>query len=391
LAIVGKGTINVLRGSIEINGYTLVEEKIIKIYSPSFDNALTVRSKEKVTIMKVTFEKHEFYKLYSLGDMENHTKIDTSWKMAADNILKDYLKKGHERILICGTKHVGKSTFLRYVVNRILSVDNEVSILDCDVEKPEMGPPGLLNLSSMKYPLLSPPYTRFACNKLEASPYLHRAAFYGYTRLKDDPCKYISCVSSLIDYWNSFEEEKTLIIHTNGYVKTIGNQMLLDLIDIVDPTHVIKFQGLQKEQIFSLDITQKAHIVSVHSKLRKQKPESNNRKTKLLSSNSSYLLTLSSYFLTSQTDDIMSLFLRNNVKFNASKNETIMKDEFYFIARTLASMKPYAVSFNAISFQLDKKQNNDFMLDVLNGSFIGLLVHNNNHEYCVGLGIVRSI
>ena len=102
--------------------------------------------------------------------------------------LEDYDDDDHHRrenhnqpskkqcMMILGAKSTGKSTFLRYVTNRLLSSSSSsnttntnsfnstdskndgVAILDTDVGCGELAPPGLLRLAIVRKPLLRPPY-----------------------------------------------------------------------------------------------------------------------------------------------------------------------------------------------------------------------------------------
>lgn len=75
----------------------------------------------------------------------------------------------HTRSCVQG---VGKSTFVRFLVNSLLSPrvsragDEDhtgtgaaaVAVLDLDLGQPELGPPGLLSLHIVRAPLLTPPH-----------------------------------------------------------------------------------------------------------------------------------------------------------------------------------------------------------------------------------------
>jgi len=93
------------------------------------------------------------------------------------------------RAVVCGAKGVGKSTCLRYAVNRLLSpppsppppsqssssssssspprraastsaAPREVAVIDCDLGQPEFNLPGTLALHVVAAPVLSPPHLR---------------------------------------------------------------------------------------------------------------------------------------------------------------------------------------------------------------------------------------
>jgi hypothetical protein len=73
---------------------------------------------------------------------------------------------------MCGAKGVGKSTFLQYMTNRMLSTSVSsnisaqqcVAILDLDSGQPEFSPPGLLILSIVSKPIMSDPSMHMICS-----------------------------------------------------------------------------------------------------------------------------------------------------------------------------------------------------------------------------------
>lgn len=63
------------------------------------------------------------------------------------------------RTVVCGGKGVGKSTFVRFLVNRSLPVFGEVLCLDFDPGQPEFTIPGCVSAVVVKHPLLGPSFT----------------------------------------------------------------------------------------------------------------------------------------------------------------------------------------------------------------------------------------
>lgn len=72
------------------------------------------------------------------------------------------------RILLCGKRLSGLSTFLRCLVNRILTISNEhpsagvaktVTILDLDSSGPEYAAPGMISLTHVVQPMFGPSFT----------------------------------------------------------------------------------------------------------------------------------------------------------------------------------------------------------------------------------------
>lgn len=66
--------------------------------------------------------------------------------------------------LICGPKGVGKSSFLRFLINGLLtnSLCSSVAVLDCDLGQPEFTLPGLVSLCLVYKPVFGPPFTHFS-------------------------------------------------------------------------------------------------------------------------------------------------------------------------------------------------------------------------------------
>ena len=62
---------------------------------------------------------------------------------AAEALTHDLAADGHRRvIIICGSKHVGKSSFAKLLVNSLLNLVGQVGYMDTDLGQPEFSPPG---------------------------------------------------------------------------------------------------------------------------------------------------------------------------------------------------------------------------------------------------------
>ena len=76
-----------------------------------------------------------------------------------DNNIGDNLKGPtnlSERVVICGAKGVGKSTCMKYTVNRLLSCNDKVAVIDCDVGQSEFTISGLVSLHIFDKPITLP-------------------------------------------------------------------------------------------------------------------------------------------------------------------------------------------------------------------------------------------
>lgn len=62
-------------------------------------------------------------------------------------------------VMVCGGKNVGKSTLLRYMVNKLLNKIEKVAYIDLDVGQPEFTISGCVSVTLVDKPLLGPNYT----------------------------------------------------------------------------------------------------------------------------------------------------------------------------------------------------------------------------------------
>lgn len=208
-----------LKGNLEINGYSLKRDKEYELYSPrgssylyiknttnnlkssehpsvlgnklyclgipykqsyvissKVDNTEAVFYCKKLESNKIDFiEKHISQQLFPQNDLrfvfsENPTENDwnvvnvhASWSQILEEENKNWLKVfGMEyfpKILLCGGKSVGKSTLLRFYCNKLLNNYQKVLIIDLDPGQPEFTMPGCISATIVTEPLFGPNYT----------------------------------------------------------------------------------------------------------------------------------------------------------------------------------------------------------------------------------------
>lgn len=211
------------------------------------------------------------------------TNIPPDWVAAADSIIGRAASA--PCTVICGAKGVGKSTNLRYTLNRLLRHTEKVCVLDCDLGQPEYTVPGVVSLHVITSPTLYPAYANLQ------EPVL---SFYlGDVTTKNEPDKLMRAVALLMARYrvlvsdaaleheaaqqklsevasskaspaNSFEvfndappkkkkqqqqEQQQhhhqqqhllpLIVNSDGFVRFMGAEILSAIFDIVDPTNVL--------------------------------------------------------------------------------------------------------------------------------------------------------
>lgn len=233
--------------------------------------------------------------------------IADRWLRTADVVISDLkqsidaVKKNGDqlpdpsRVLVCGAKGVGKSTYVRYLLNKVLSSSSSgqrkrrrVAVLDCDVGQPELGPPGLITLTVLEKPLLSPPHAHMICenggndeSSSSSSDDRHpcfaptsghaSARFFGHVSAKADPSSYTAAIASLMRKYEELvdielksgstagesEEIKRLdalplVVNTAGWVKGMGFEILSSIVDVARPGHIVQIVGATRAKFFDL-------------------------------------------------------------------------------------------------------------------------------------------
>ncbi|EPS68394.1 hypothetical protein M569_06374 [Genlisea aurea] len=160
--------------------------------------------------------------------------IPDQWSDAAETIVRSSVDC--PIAFICGPKNSGKTIFARNLVNVFLTRHKKVAYLDTDVGQPEFNPPGLLSLTVIDK--LNPDLS----NPCLETP--KRCLFFGDISSKRSPAIYWSFVASL---WDDYKRELLrscipLVINTAGWVKGIGYELLVEMVNHISPTHVVKIQ-----------------------------------------------------------------------------------------------------------------------------------------------------
>ena len=332
------------------------------------------------------------------------TFISDPWRNTADKIVEfifaNALKGAatsqlnHNRILICGAKGTGKSTFLRYMANRMLSASlpnrsllpnsrkQYVAILDLDSGQPELSPPGLLTLSIISKPIVSDPPMHLVSNgKGENGVVEHVVAsyFFGDVTSKSDPDTYIHMANKLICKYQEFiasggDEYKTipLLVNTDGWVKGLGFEILSAIVGICNPAHIVQILGNTKAKMFDMTSFHseegtssqlQRHVHVIQSFDDYTNPVILNCDNKRSSSDSISVLTgpllataadhrshrICAYFLEGcrNMSNLKSGITGDNTPIEFHKEKGLV-DPSNIIGLRLASMLPYAVPFHAI-------------------------------------------
>ncbi|XP_044067655.1 polynucleotide 5'-hydroxyl-kinase NOL9 [Siniperca chuatsi] len=160
-------------------------------------------------------------------------------------------------ILVCGTKNVGKSTFIRILINTLLNHTSSVDYLEGDLGQTEFTPAGCLSLSTVREPLLGPPFTH------QCTP--EHMIYYGHSSCELDLDRYLESLKSL---WRrrSQTRETPVIINTMGWVKGFGFQVLVDMIRFFPVSHVVQLghSGITQCPALTPEFLRTAHGCQTH-------------------------------------------------------------------------------------------------------------------------------
>jgi polynucleotide 5'-kinase involved in rRNA processing len=198
------------------------------------------------------------------------------------------------RAMICGAKGVGKSSCMRYMINRLLSSkiwkNQPIALIDCDLGQPERTTPGMISLHIITQPMLMGTFhTYSAMNDVEESYFLgditsrYEPELFCeglkklYQRYVEYQVKYaqkqqqtaLDAVrsslapsnSSKFNVFSALSSPKLpeeggnncksegmskgakstipLIVNTDGFVRYMGAEILCAIAEIVQPTHLL--------------------------------------------------------------------------------------------------------------------------------------------------------
>lgn len=205
----------------------------------------------------------------------------------------EFENKKTPKVLFCGAKGVGKSTCLRYTINRLLGKCKAVCVMDCDVGQPEFGLPGTLSLVIVQSPVLVPNYSSAATFAHNAELQFH----LGDITCKSDPESVINAVIALTKRYEELKNEVAkfgclkrtkvathskvkvptnifalldpddddekevdeppvgvlpLLVNCDGYIRMTGADILTSIVTITEPTHVFQIVTAKDRELPSL-------------------------------------------------------------------------------------------------------------------------------------------
>ncbi|XP_035295267.1 polynucleotide 5'-hydroxyl-kinase NOL9 isoform X3, partial [Cricetulus griseus] len=314
-------------------------------------------------------------------------------------------------ILLCGPCDIGKSTFSRILINRLLNSLPAVDYLECDLGQTEFTPPGCVALLNITEPLLGPPFTH------PRRP--QKMAYYGKMSCHNDYENYIEIVKYV---FRDYRRESPLIINTMGWVKEDGLLLLVDLIRLLCPNYVVQLSGRNK----TMSALTSEYVELTDGLYTKSKIKRRHRGFEIQEFGDSLEFTDEEKdscpvpaFTGHKLIDVHSEFLCDKNEKNRAKYNKIFRDlaVLGYLSQLmppvpgpltpLHSLTPYQVPFNAVALRITHADvAPSHILYAVNASWVGLckivddmkgytrgpiLLAQNPICDCLGFGICRGI
>lgn len=152
------------------------------------------------------------------------------------------------RFIIAGGKGVGKSTLVRYLLNRNLQNFPKMLLIDLDIGQPELFVSQTISATIVTEPILG-------------AGYLHnfnpiKSFLYGDINPVVSPVKYFKCVLKLMEFCVENEECQNMpwIVNTMGYCRGFGLEIIMAIVKAFHPTNVIQIKGHREQDNFDRDL-----------------------------------------------------------------------------------------------------------------------------------------
>lgn len=141
------------------------------------------------------------------------------------------------KLVAIGGKGVGKSTFIRYLINSNIGKFSKFLFIDLDIGQAELFVPQTLSATVVTEPILGPGYLK------DVKP--SKAVLFGDINVLPNPIKYLRCVMEIVAFCSSQRELSTIpwIINTMGYSRGFGSELIACILKIIQPGDVVQIQS----------------------------------------------------------------------------------------------------------------------------------------------------
>ncbi|XP_022816822.1 polynucleotide 5'-hydroxyl-kinase NOL9 isoform X2 [Spodoptera litura] len=309
-----------------------------------------------------------------------HFDENVAWELAVNCGFEE-----NSRGIVCGGKGVGKSTFLRYFVNRML-IKGPVLVIDLDPGQAEFTVSGNISATVVTTPLLGPNYTHLKTPEMSLN--------IGMINTMDNIARYLAAVSQILSHCHSNQAYSSMpwIVNTMGMCTQMGLKFILHTIQCTRPTFLVQIDS----QILKKRFESRLDTDSVKSLLRNFDCNilRNAEDTNL---NYSYILMQHAQGSDKHNTATSPKELRY-LNFLAYFGELMNIHK----GTQLLGIVPYEVSMSDVNVLTNMKVANDAVLKVINGKIVALcqlamkdkgkvFTLQDNALLCHGNGLVRGV
>jgi hypothetical protein len=192
-------------------------------------------------------------------------------------------------VLVCGSGSTGKSTLCRALINRYLTgqtytLNNSVSkagvlLVDFDLDRPELTPPGLIYLAHVKRALFGPPETHLAAPGSGQNRIL-RMHYLGGIDVSSVSNSGMKAIRDLLHYCGAIRADFPgcpVLINSSSWLLDMGSPQVSSLISMMCLSDIVYFDSsgsLKHREVLTRSMGDNCNLCSFTSKVHRSAPTS---------------------------------------------------------------------------------------------------------------------
>ncbi|KAH1012290.1 polynucleotide 5'-hydroxyl-kinase NOL9 isoform X1 [Dendroctonus ponderosae] len=170
----------------------------------------------------------------------NRTDISMEWKNALESVHLN------SKLVICGGKGVGKSTFLRYSINTLLKQHGKITVVDLDPGQSEFNPPGFVSVSTIEDYILGPNFTHLQTPDI---------SILSHINMGQNIQHYLKTVRVLMQSADFPSGNFPVLINFPGYTQDLGMEIAGNLFQVITPDVVIELKSTKANRNYKMPVT----------------------------------------------------------------------------------------------------------------------------------------
>lgn len=229
-----------------LSNFSDTTDAIVELENDSGNNTLTMIEKYMEKSILPNINRTDEFSQFQHAESVLRCKFSQNTEMSL-NVSQDWqeiVMSLTSRQIIIGKKGVGKSTLLRFLINKNLAEFPKILLIDLDVSQSEIFLPQTISATIITKPLLGPGFFK------NLSPSI--AYYFCGVDVFSSLLEYFKCVLKLFEYCRCNEEFKAMpwIVNTQGIdTHEIRLEITAGIIRTLNPTDVIQIQGHDNTEV----------------------------------------------------------------------------------------------------------------------------------------------